>query len=69
MNKREEIFDDDDILIEMTDDEGNVFYCIDKLIKKLKASEKGQGMVEYAIVLAAVVAIAVAAARTTKLSL
>ena len=32
MNKREEIFDDDDILIEMTDDEGNVFYCVEEMI-------------------------------------
>ena len=32
MNKREEIFDDDDILIEMTDDEGNVFYYVEEMI-------------------------------------
>ena len=30
---------------------------IDKLIKKLKASEKGQGMVEYALIIAFVAAI------------
>ena len=32
---------------------------IDKLIKKLKASEKGQGMVEYALIIAFVAAIAI----------
>ena len=34
---------------------------IDKLIKKLKASEKGQGMVEYALIIAFVAAIAIIA--------
>lgn len=34
---------------------------IDKLIKKLKASEKGQGMVEYALIIAFVAAIAILA--------
>ena len=34
---------------------------IDKLIKKLKASEKGQGMVEYALIIAFVAAIAIVA--------
>lgn len=33
----------------------------DKLIKKLKASEKGQGMVEYALIIAFVAAIAIVA--------
>ena len=32
---------------------------IDKLIKKLKASEKSQGMVEYALIIAFVAAIAI----------
>ncbi|MBQ3336771.1 MAG: Flp family type IVb pilin [Selenomonadaceae bacterium] len=34
---------------------------IDKLIAKLKASEKGQGMVEYALIIAFVAAIAIVA--------
>ena len=34
---------------------------INKLIKKLKASEKGQGMVEYALIIAFVAAIAIVA--------
>lgn len=34
---------------------------IDKLVKKLKASEKGQGMVEYALIIAFVAAIAIVA--------
>ena len=34
---------------------------MDKLIKKLKASEKGQGMVEYALIIAFVAAIAIVA--------
>ena len=34
---------------------------IDKLIKKLKKSEKGQGMVEYALIIAFVAAIAIVA--------
>lgn len=34
---------------------------IDKLIQKLKASEKGQGMVEYALIIAFVAAIAIVA--------
>ena len=34
---------------------------IDKLIMKLKASEKGQGMVEYALIIAFVAAIAIIA--------
>ncbi len=34
---------------------------IDKLIKKLKASEKGQGMVEYALIIAFVAGIAIVA--------
>ena len=34
---------------------------IDKLIKKLKATEKGQGMVEYALIIAFVAAIAIVA--------
>lgn len=34
---------------------------IDKLIKKLKSSEKGQGMVEYALIIAFVAAIAIVA--------
>lgn len=34
---------------------------IDKLVKKLKASEKGQGMVEYALIIAFVAAIAIIA--------
>ncbi len=32
---------------------------MDKLIKKLKSSEKGQGMVEYALIIAFVAAIAI----------
>ena len=34
---------------------------MDKLIKKLKSSEKGQGMVEYALIIAFVAAIAIVA--------
>lgn len=34
---------------------------IDKLIAKLKKSEKGQGMVEYALIIAFVAAIAIVA--------
>ena len=34
---------------------------IDKLIRKLQKSEKGQGMVEYALIIAFVAAIAIAA--------
>ena len=34
---------------------------IDKLIKNLKKSEKGQGMVEYALIIAFVAAIAIVA--------
>ena len=34
---------------------------IDKLIKKLKVSEKGQGMVEYALIIAFVAGIAIVA--------
>ena len=34
---------------------------INKLVKKLKASEKGQGMVEYALIIAFVAAIAIVA--------
>ena len=34
---------------------------MDKLIKKLKATEKGQGMVEYALIIAFVAAIAIVA--------
>ena len=34
---------------------------IEKLVKKLKASEKGQGMVEYALIIAFVAAIAIVA--------
>ncbi|MBR0102558.1 MAG: Flp family type IVb pilin [Selenomonadaceae bacterium] len=34
---------------------------IDKLIQKLKKSEKGQGMVEYALIIAFVAAIAIVA--------
>ena len=34
---------------------------IKKLFKKLKASEKGQGMVEYALIIAFVAAIAIVA--------
>lgn len=34
---------------------------IDKLIRKLRKSEKGQGMVEYALIIAFVAAIAIAA--------
>lgn len=34
---------------------------IDKLVKKLKESEKGQGMVEYALIIAFVAAIAIVA--------
>ena len=34
---------------------------MDKLIKKLKKSEKGQGMVEYALIIAFVAAIAIIA--------
>ena len=34
---------------------------IDKLIKKLKSSQKGQGMVEYALIIAFVAAIAIVA--------
>ena len=37
---------------------------IDKLIKKLKKSEKGQGMVEYALIIAFVAAIAIVALNT-----
>lgn len=33
--------------------------CINKLIAKLKKSEKGQGMVEYALIIAFVAAIAI----------
>jgi pilus assembly protein Flp/PilA len=36
-----------------------VLQYIDKLIKKLKTSEKGQGMVEYALIIAFVAAIAI----------
>ena len=36
---------------------------IDKLVKKLKASEKGQGMVEYALIIAFVAAIAIVALK------
>ena len=36
-----------------------MFKYINKLIKKLKASEKGQGMVEYALIIAFVAAIAI----------
>ena len=38
-----------------------MFKYIDKLIKKLKATEKGQGMVEYALIIAFVAAIAIVA--------
>lgn len=38
-----------------------MFTYINKLIKKLKASEKGQGMVEYALIIAFVAAIAIVA--------
>ena len=38
-----------------------MFKYIDKLIKKLKATEKGQGMGEYAHVIAFVAAIAIVA--------
>ena len=38
-----------------------MFKYINKLIKKLKASEKGQGMVEYALIIAFVAAIAIVA--------
>jgi pilus assembly protein Flp/PilA len=34
---------------------------IEKLVKKFKASEKGQGMVEYALIIAFVAAIAIVA--------
>ena len=34
---------------------------IDKLVKKIKGSEKGQGMVEYALIIAFVAAIAIVA--------
>ena len=34
---------------------------INKLVKKLKKSEKGQGMVEYALIIAFVAAIAIVA--------
>lgn len=34
---------------------------IEKLVKKLKANEKGQGMVEYALIIAFVAAIAIVA--------
>ena len=40
-----------------------MFKYIDKLIKKLKASEKGQGMVEYALIIAFVAAIAIVALK------
>ena len=36
-----------------------MFKYINKLIKKLKESEKGQGMVEYALIIAFVAAIAI----------
>lgn len=36
-----------------------VIQYINKLIKKLKATEKGQGMVEYALIIAFVAAIAI----------
>lgn len=36
-----------------------MFKKIQKLIDKLKASEKGQGMVEYALIIAFVAAIAI----------
>ena len=36
-----------------------MFKYIDKMIAKLKASEKGQGMVEYALIIAFVAAIAI----------
>ena len=38
-----------------------MFKYIDKLVKKLKATEKGQGMVEYALIIAFVAAIAIVA--------
>ena len=38
-----------------------MFKYINRLIKKLKASEKGQGMVEYALIIAFVAAIAIVA--------
>ncbi|MCR5833965.1 MAG: Flp family type IVb pilin [Selenomonadaceae bacterium] len=38
-----------------------MFKFIDKLVAKLKASEKGQGMVEYALIIAFVAAIAIVA--------
>ena len=38
-----------------------MFKYIDKLVKKLKKSEKGQGMVEYALIIAFVAAIAIVA--------
>lgn len=38
-----------------------MFKYINELIKKLKASEKGQGMVEYALIIAFVAAIAIVA--------
>lgn len=38
---------------------------INKLIKKLKKSEKGQGMVEYALIIAFVAAIAIVALNGT----
>ena len=38
-----------------------VIQYINKLIKKLKATEKGQGMVEYALIIAFVAAIAIVA--------
>ena len=36
-----------------------MFKYIQKLLNKLKASEKGQGMVEYALIIAFVAAIAI----------
>ena len=42
-----------------------MFKKIQKLIDKLKASEKGQGMVEYALIIAFVAAIAIVALNGT----
>lgn len=42
-----------------TDGGDNMFKYINKLIAKLKSSEKGQGMVEYALIIAFVAAIAI----------
>ena len=42
-----------------------MFKYIQKLLNKLKASEKGQGMVEYALIIAFVAAIAIFALNGT----